>query len=288
MSHPILNHNFTIKLRNISGDFNAKMIRDGLVAMEHPVQLMPIGKGLVFHDQGISTRLLHLRQSEKGMELVLPPFSSPADWELLRDWLLVFFSFHSAIAIAEDDWVEDIEQFFDSKKIQQKQLLYADLLNEAVLNEETLHFFSVHREFYAGHKIFERLRKLPAGERLSSFYDLVRASQYIMVSAPSTPVGKISEHLSTSYSLMENKGNMVLQPADMIKIIPGPKEEFFISYSSIDKLIRHGWSYLDEKQIFIPEMNTEEWKGFCNSAREMSINTELFSKYVEGESEDEE
>ncbi len=280
------NYAFILKLRNISGVFDAAKIKHGLHAIEYDVQTMLREDGISFFINGISTRLLILKFTGKGIDLHLPAYSCPDDWEFLRDWLLVFFTFHHAIAIAENDIVDDAETFFSAEKIKKEQMHFEAELHRHMHEEETLHFLSVHRDFYAGSKIFERLRAYAATEQLSYFYELVRKSQYTTLNASNSLVEKMSEHLSTTYSVLNNFESIVLQPADMIKIIEKPNEDFFISYSSIDKLLRHGWQYLDEKQIYIPVVDALEWSSFCSLAKEMSINTDLFSKYVEGEDED--
>jgi hypothetical protein len=288
MTNNSINNNFILKLRSISGVFDAAKIKHGLLAMEYDVQTLPSEDGTIFFINGISTRPLLLNFNAKGLDLSLPSFSCPDDWELLRDWLLVFFTFHQAVAIAENDLIEDVESFFSAEKIGQEQMQFEEELHRHMRDDETFHFQSVHRAFFAGTKIFERIREQPENEHLSYFYQLVRKSQYTTLNAENSFVEKISEHLSTTFSCLDNKANIVLQPADMIKIHENATEDFFISYSSIDKLIRHGWIYLDEKQIYIPVMSDEEWKNFCSQAKEMSINTELFSKYVEGEDEENE
>ena len=254
--------------------------------MEYDVQIMDAEQGSIFYINGTSTRPLFVSYNLKGLDLLLPPFSSADDWEFLRDWLLVFLSFHQAILIAENDLVDDVELFFNPDKINQVQHFFATELHRHMNNDDTFHFRSIHREFYAGTKIFERIREQVESEHLSYFYELVRKSQYTTLNAANSVVEKINENLSTTFSFISNEGSIVLQPADMIKIRENANDEFFISYSSIDKLLRHGWLYLDEKQIYIPEMSKEEWKNFCAGAREMSINTELFSRYVEGEDEE--
>ncbi|MCX6190450.1 MAG: hypothetical protein NTW54_12815 [Bacteroidetes bacterium] len=286
MINSLTNYNFILKLRSITGVFDATKIKHGLQAMEYSIQTLALNEGTIFISKGLSTRGIHLSIKENGLDLTLFPFSCDDDWELLRDWLLVFFTFHSAIVIAENDLIEDIEKFFDAEKLKSQRLIYENLLHHYMHSEETLHFFSVNREFYAGVKIFERIREQPEEEQLSYFYAIICKSQYTTLNAENGKVEKIREHLSSTYSLLNNQGNIVLQPADMLKIQENPKDEFFISYSSMDKLLRHGWIYLDEKQIYIPEMPVDEWKLFCTQAKLMSINTELFSKYVEGNEEE--
>ncbi len=287
MTNTLTNYNFILKLRSITGDFESAKIKHGLLAMGYSVQLVPISNGVAFFNNGVSTRLLQLQYTSKGIDLILPPFSCIDDWELLRDWLLVFFTFHTAVMIAENDLVEDVEAFFDSAKVGIQQTRFENLLNQSMRSDETLHFYGIHRAFYAGIKIFERIREQPDTEKLTYFYALIRKSQYTALNAENCLVEKISEKLSTTFSLLNNQCSTVLQPADMLKIQENTKESFFISYTSIDKLLRHGWIYLDEKQIYIPEMTATEWKNFCHQAREISINTELFSKYVDGDKEDE-
>ncbi len=274
---------FVVKIRSISGLFDATQIKHGLQAMDYEVHLQSSAGGALFNIQGLSTRTLQLKYTPKGFDLLLPPFASTDDWEMLRDWLLVFNSFYTAIIISENDLMDDVEVFFSADKIANEQKISEDRLHQHMRVDETLHFYSIYREFYAGNKIFERVREQPVEEQLQFFYSLVRKSQYTNLQAASSGIEKINSHLSTTTSVINNKEAIVLQPADMIQVQVNHEDHFYISYPSIDKLIRHGWFYLDEKQIYIPAMGTSDWEDFCKIAREMSINTELFSKYVEGE-----
>ncbi len=278
--------NFILKLRRVTGIFDPNNIKGGLKAMDYNVNILTSENQFQYFDNGHSTRLLEVKPTKLGLDLSLPPFSSAEDWEFLRDWLLVFFTFHSAIIIAENDIIEDVESYFNNEKIEDQQFQYLSLLHQAMRKEETLHFFSIFRPFYAGTKVYERIRDQPESEHLNFFYDVLRKSQYTSLHANNSALEKINEHLSSSYCVINNATNIVLQPADMIKVQESPQEHFFISYSSIDKLISHGWMYLDEKQIYIPQMNGQDWDIFCKRGKEMSINTTLFSKYVDGENED--
>lgn len=281
------NHQYTVKIRRMNG-FDAARIKHGLLAMEYNLEVLQQGKDLCFFSKNDSTRVLTVHTHETGVDLLLPAFACTEDWELLRDWLLNFQTFFTAVLIAENDIIEDVEYFFNEAQINRQQQYSTDLLTAHMKNETPFHFYSIYRNFYCGKKIYERLQNLPADSRLTDFHALIRKSQYTSIHAAESLTGKLHGDFASTYSLLNNREDVILQPADMIQIDPGTGDPFYISYNTIDKLIRHGWQYLDEKQILIPRMNEPEWAEFCTEAKNFSINTSLFAKYIAGSEEDEE
>jgi hypothetical protein len=274
---------YMIKLRKISA-YEHSMILDGLKAMDYEVQWREDLNNSSLFCEGTSVAALKISSNPKGLDLSLPLFSSNADWELMRDWLLNFFNFYSGIAIAENELIDDIESFFSEEKLKEQQAFYSHMLHEAMQNDEEIVHNGAYRPFFAGKKIYERLREFPEEEHLRMFQEMIIQSQYTNLHSAESVKGRFNDDLNSTYTIIDNSSDIILQPADLIKIHPGNEEdEFFISYGSIDKLLRHGWHYLDEKQVFIPKMSPDEWKSFCEQARENSINTDLFSKYIQNE-----
>jgi hypothetical protein len=271
---------YIVRIRNTDmPDLDA--IVDGLRAMDYELQSRRSGNEEIFFCEGITVAPLRISHTKKGPELSLPYYASVTDWELLRDWLLNFFNFNSGIAIAENELVDDIETFFSEGMISRQLQLYSARLQESMRSDEEILHAGVYRNFFAGKKIYERLRELQESEQLSMLQDMILKSQYTNLHSTESVIEVFNEELNSTYTVIDNSNDIILQPADLIRIVPADEEIFSISYSTIDKLLRHGWHYLDEKQVFIPKMKPEDWKGFCDQAREFSINTELYSRYLE-------
>src|SRR5437016_4729299 len=118
------NHNaYLLKLRRVE-NFDASKISAGLAAMDYDIQSFPEDDTIKLFIKGISIAPLVIRENSFGIDLSLSYFSSPSDWELMRDWLMNFFNFSDAIAIAENELVEDMELFFSEKMIEEQQNLF--------------------------------------------------------------------------------------------------------------------------------------------------------------------